>query len=187
MKLDEFKNKYDLFEITEDDGFILDLKYATPDNFLNEILYDYKICLIKSKTAKKLFSVRDELKKYNLKLKIWDAFRTINVQEKMWNICPDETFVANPKKSKSNHCKGIAVDVTLCDLEGKELKMPTEFDCFNDTAKRNYFPNLEGSIRKNVTFLEEIMVKNGFEPYENEWWHYNDIEDSEVIFEKFEN
>ena len=51
MKLQDFLNKHDLIEIKEEDGFILDLRYATPDNFLGEVLYDDKICLIKRNTA----------------------------------------------------------------------------------------------------------------------------------------
>ena len=72
---------------------------------------------------------------------IWDAFRPLAVQRKMWSLIPDERFVANPDNDNANHCKGNAVDVTLADLDGNLLPMPTEFDHFGPESFRANLTN----------------------------------------------
>ena len=61
--------------------------------------------------------------------------------------------------------------------------MPTEFDHFGIESYRNYYTNLPENIQKNVKLLEEIMKKNGFDPLSSEWWHFNDIDNYDIIYE----
>jgi D-alanyl-D-alanine dipeptidase len=89
----------------------------------------------------------------------------------MWKIVPDANYVANPKKG-SIHNKGGAVDITLVDLNGKELEMGTTFDFFGKESSHNYL-NLSEEILANRKFLKEIMLQNNFKSFESEWWHYN--------------
>lgn len=186
MNKKEFMKKYNMCEITKEDGFTLDIKYATTDNFTGVVLYEEPICLLRKNTAKKLIEANKKFNKYGYHIKIWDAFRPIKDQERMWNVFPDERFVANPKKGKSNHCKGSAVDVTLCDEKGKELKMPTEFDHFGKESYREYFKNLDDETRKNVVLLENIMKESGFDPFLYEWWHFNDKDKYNIIYEFYQ-
>lgn len=186
MNKEEFIKKYKMRELKESDGLIIDIIYATPNNFTKEVLYNNSICILREGTAKKLLKANLELNNLGLKIKIWDAFRPITYQRKMWNIYPDEKFVTNPDKGNSNHCRGSAIDITLCDLNGEELKMPTEFDHFGIESYRNYYKHLNKNIQNNVLLLENIMIKNGFEAFQNEWWHFNDIDKYDMIYELFE-
>lgn len=187
MNKQEFLKKYDLIEISEKDGFVIDIKYATSDNFTNEVLYDSAICYLRRKTAEKIIKVNNELRKKNLCIKIWDAFRPLYIQEKMWKIYPDERFVANPAKGNSNHCKGSSLDVTICTLDGSEIKMPTEYDHFGIESSRTYYANItDKEVRENVLLLENTMIKYGFEPFLTEWWHFNDLEKYDIIREFYE-
>ena len=186
MNITEFKNKYDLVELTEKDGFIIEMIYATPNNFTGQIIYQNPICMLRKGTADKLIKANKILNEKGYTIKIWDAFRPLMFQRRMFEVYPDENFVANPDKKVCNHCKGSAVDITLCTKDGKEIPMPTEFDHFGIESSRKYYDNLDQETRNNVLLLENTMVECGFDPYEPEWWHFNDKDEYEIIKEIYD-
>lgn len=186
MNKDDFIKKYNLIELNTDNNILIDLIYSTPNNFTHQKLYEDTICLLRKQTAKKLLLANSEFNKHGYKIKIWDAFRPIKFQQKMWEIFPDENFVANPSKGKNNHCKGSAVDITLCTLDNIELKMPTEFDHFGEESYRSNYSMFPKNIKENVILLETIMKKYGFDPYPFEWWHFNDCDNYDIIHEFYE-
>ena len=152
---------------------LIELKYATKDNFTGEIIYDFDEAYLRYGTVKKLAEVQRILKEQGYLIKVWDAFRPVEAQFKLWEVCPDETFVANPVTGYSSHSRGNTVDITLTDLEGGYIEMPTEFDDFSEQSKRAYIGVSEEG-KKNSLLLERIMEECGFEPYKNEWWHFSD-------------
>ena len=109
--------------------FEYDLKYATSDNFLKTKVYDCAECYLRLKTVKKLIAINTILKKQGLKIKLFDCYRPLDVQKKMWKLVPNTNYVADPKKG-SVHNRGCAVDLTLVSLKGVPLDMGTEFDFF---------------------------------------------------------
>jgi len=153
----------------------LELKYASDDNFLKQKIYDDDNAYLRRGTAQKLKKVQDELEQYGYSLKIWDAYRTVEAQYKLWEICPDERFVADPYKGYSNHSRGAAVDVTLVHKDGKEFKMPSDFDEFGPHCDRDY-SDVDSAAASNAMLLEKIMIGNGFSGLETEWWHFDDID-----------
>ncbi len=162
-----------LVELTEKDGFVIDLHYAKKKNFMNERLYPKKAkALMTKSTAKKLKKANKLASKKGYKIKIWDAYRPLSVQWAMWYKIQNHMYVAYPL-SDSKHSKGVSVDVTLVDQKGKELKMPTEFDSFTEQAGRNYKKNSK-KAQQNMDFLTKIMTEVGFTTISSEWWHYND-------------
>ena len=167
------QHEIDLVDVsTLDSTIIVDLKYATADNFMGDTLYSANICLLRKDVAKRLIDVQKELRRMGLGLKIWDAYRPLSVQKKMWQKIHDPRYVADPAKG-SNHNRGAAVDVTLVDKSGKELEMPTGFDDFSEKAGSNY-PHASPEARKNRELLKKVMIKHGFKPISSEWWHFND-------------
>lgn len=182
---EKFLTKYDMCEVLEKDDFFIDLKYATKDNFTGKVLYKNNDCLLRKNTYIKLIKAKDILKAYGYYIKIWDAYRPIKVQKQMFIMVNDERYVCNPEKGNSNHCKGIAVDITLCDKFGNNLKMPTEFDHFGIESSRDYYNNLDAETRKNVKTLENAMILSGFSPLKTEWWHFNDTCEYDIIEEEY--
>lgn len=178
----------------EDDAFarVLDyiptasqyLVYATEENFTGQRIYDFVEVYLRYGTVKKLMLVAQELEQQGLYLKIWDGFRPVSAQFKLWEIYPNSTYVANPNKGYSNHSRGNAVDLTLVDAEGNELEMPTEFDDFSGKADRNY-TDATPEAAANAKLLEETMEKYGFKGYYGEWWHFNDT-DTYPVEKEFE-
>lgn len=170
-----------------DESLILDLKYATENNFTGKVIYPVNVCVLCMETALKLIAANEELKKMEYRIKIWDAYRPMYVQRIFWNIIQDERFVANPDKKGSRHNRGTAVDVTIVDKFGKELKMPSEFDDFSNKAYRD-FTNMGDEEKKNLNLLTEVMECHGFITIDTEWWHFEDSNFSKysIIDEKLE-
>ena len=150
-----------------------ELKYATDRNFTGQIIYDFSDAYLRYGTVKKLAAVCNDLAKLGLSLKIWDGFRPVSAQFKLWEVCPDPTFVANPEKGFSSHSRGNTVDVTLVDRDGNELEMPSEFDDFSAKANRD-FSDCTETAAAHAQLLEVLMEKHGFYGYFDEWWHFYD-------------
>lgn len=151
--------------------FVLDMKYATDQNFLKTKVYNCQECLLRYKTALQLVEANKEFMKRGYRIKLFDCYRPLSVQKKMWEIVPDANYVANPNRG-SIHNRGGAVDITLVNAQGEELDMGTGFDHFGPEASHLY-KELPRKIRKNRKYLKEIMQKHHFESYDSEWWHYN--------------
>jgi D-alanyl-D-alanine dipeptidase len=163
----------DLVNIKEvNPHIVVDMRYATEDNFTKKRLYSSNTCFLRKSAALKLDAVQKELAAMNLGLKVWDCYRPLAVQRIFWAIVPDERYVANPEKG-SRHNRASAVDVTLVDAQGKELQMPTGFDDFSPKAAHHYQDLPDQAIR-NRELLKGLMEKAGFLPLPEEWWHYDD-------------
>jgi len=167
-------------------NIVLDIRYATDNNFLHKPLYSAPRCFVLQPVAIKLDSIQKELEKQGLGLKVYDGYRPLSVQKMMWEILPDDSYVANPKYG-SRHNRGAAVDVSLVDSTGTELEMPTEFDDFSEKASHHYTDLTEQAV-KNRELLKHIMEKYGFVSLDSEWWHYDliDYEKYPVIDLSFE-
>ncbi|GBD93012.1 D-alanyl-D-alanine dipeptidase [bacterium BMS3Abin05] len=154
-----------------DSTIIIDLRYATPNNFTGRVLYKIPRCFLRKSVAERLARVQRKLREKGLGLKIWDGYRPLSVQKKMWAIVPDSRYVANPKHG-SRHNRGAAVDVTLVDSTGMELHMPTGFDDFSPKAHRDWMGDDSLAIH-NRRILEDAMTSEGFIPLSTEWWHFD--------------
>ena len=151
---------------------VQEMRYATRHNFTGEVLYPLPRIFLHRDTARALRSVQRELQKRGLGLKVWDAYRPLSVQEKMWNLIRDERYVSNPAKNKGRHTRGTAVDVTLVDRLGRELPMPSDFDDFSERAHRDYRGGT-AEQRRNRQILQDVMEQCGFVPFPTEWWHFD--------------
>jgi len=151
--------------------FVYDMKYATDDNFLKSKVYDCAECYLRYKTVKALILANKRFMKKGFKIKLFDCYRPLDIQKRMWAIVSNPEYVANPAKG-SIHNRGGAVDITLVDFEGKELDMGTSFDFFGKEASHN-FAGFSKEILNNRSLLKKIMSKERFNSFDSEWWHYN--------------
>lgn len=161
-------------------GIRQNLRYATKDNFTGQQIYDFADAYLRYGTVKKLQKVCAELARQGLGILIWDGFRPLAAQEKLWEICPDPAYVSHPVTGSRSHCRGSAIDLTLVNLKtGELLMMPTDFDDFSKLADRDY-ADCAADAAANAGLLEDVMVKHGFKPYSAEWWHYADTDEYPV-------
>jgi zinc D-Ala-D-Ala dipeptidase len=167
---DPSKELVDLEEVLS--GILLDIRYATEDNFMREQLYPVAKAALRKSAAESLGEVQEDLRERGLELKVFDGYRPYEVTEKMWEPYKNPDFVADPAEG-SRHNRGCAVDVTLVDSStGEELPMPTGYDDFTEKAGHGYRDLPEEAIR-NRDLLREVMESHGFVALTTEWWHYD--------------
>ncbi len=165
----------------------VDLKYAGSDNFMKMKLYD-KInkAMLQKDVADRLSLCQHFLTKIhpNFYLLVYDAVRPLSVQQKMWDaldsipVAARTKFVSNPANG-SIHNYGAAVDLTICDQNGKALDMGAEYDDIREIA----YPRLEaqflatGELSQeqidNRKLLRKVMASQKFTNIDTEWWHFN--------------
>ncbi|MFC6201389.1 M15 family metallopeptidase [Lactiplantibacillus nangangensis] len=152
---------------------IVDLRYATTNNFTHQVIYDFTTAIVRTGTARKLAAASKALNAQGYRLKIWDAYRPVSAQKCLFDVYPDPEFVAKPNPNFS-HQKGVTLDLTLTDMVGNECPMPTPFDDFSPLAHRDA-PRT--AIQDHYyQILNTAMLAAGFVGYENEWWDYRDAE-----------
>ena len=151
--------------------FIYNMKYATADNFLKTKVYDCEACYLRYKTVKALIKANEKFIKKGYKIMLFDCYRPLDIQKKMWQIVSNPNYVADPKKG-SIHNRGGAVDISLVDSTGIAINMGTPFDFFGIEASHDY-ENLPEEVKENRRLLRKIMTRSGFRIFESEWWHYN--------------
>jgi zinc D-Ala-D-Ala dipeptidase len=153
-------------------AIILDLRYASTNNFTRQRLYPpVTTTYLRKSAADSLAIIQHQLNTMGFGLKIFDAYRPYSVTEKMWETVKDDRYAANPKFG-SGHNRGVAVDLTIINATtGEELNMGTGFDNFSDTA-HHAFTNLPEDVLQNRLLLKKIMEQHGFKALDTEWWHY---------------
>ena len=152
---------------------ITDLKYATTDNFTGVVIYDDSTAYLRYGTVKKLAAAQSELTKNGYSLLIWDAYRPVSAQYRLWEVCPNPVYVADPTNGFSKHSRGNTVDISLIRTNGDPVEMPSGFDDFTSRADRDY-SDVSQAVGENARYLEEVMTAAGFVGYSGEWWHYSD-------------
>lgn len=152
----------------------VDLAYARPQNAFRKRLYHSNVALLRPAVAMRLARVQVRLRKQGLGLKILDAYRPRSVQYRMWKLRPDgrQRYIANPRKG-SKHNRGAAIDLTLVDRRGRELRMPTPYDTFSPRAHRGAARGIPVQARRNAQTLRAAMVAEGFRSNPYEWWHFD--------------
>ncbi|BDS15299.1 M15 family metallopeptidase [Aureispira anguillae] len=151
---------------------VLDLRYATTNNFMKLQIYDCPKCYLRLATAKALLKAQDELEKQNLGFKMFDCYRPQSAQYKLWKKVPDPRYVSPPSRG-SMHSRGGALDLTIINLEnGEELEMGTEYDYF---GKKAYWSNknLPQQVLDNRQLLRNTLEFHGFKTVTTEWWHFS--------------
>lgn len=161
-----------------DPSIVIDLKYATADNFTHRKVYPTDAGVLRLKTAQRLAKANDRLKEKGYRIKVWDAYRPVSVQKIFWSLVPDTNFVADPSTGGSVHNRGCAVDVTLVDRDGRDVEMPSGFDDFTEKAYRSN-SLMSSEAESNLAVLTEAMTASGFMTIDTEWWHFEDIDRDE--------
>lgn len=152
-------------------ALIIDLAYGRPDNFTKQVIYATPHCFIHQVAFDKLMHAVKLASAAGYQIKLFDAFRPTEAQEKLWSICPDPRYVADPSKG-SLHSRGIAVDLTLTFANGDELDMGTPFDDFTDESHQGC-TTISQEAQRNRLILNGIMHLAGFTTIKYEWWHFN--------------
>jgi D-alanyl-D-alanine dipeptidase len=152
----------------------LDIRYATPNNFLGRPVYTEARAFLQKPAAAALVRVSRKLRKQGYGLLVFDGYRPWSVTKIFWDATPEDKkiFVADPAKG-SRHNRGCAVDLSLYDLKtGKEVEMTGAYDEMTERSHINYKGGTDEQ-RRMRDLLRATMESEGFQVYEPEWWHYD--------------
>ncbi len=172
-------------------AIVQEIRYYSTYNFIGDRIngYEEPCALITREAARALLSVSNEMTVQGYRLKVFDAYRPANAVRHfvMWGIedldlrmkpyfYPDlekqELFEKGYIASRSSHSRGSTVDLTLLDMKtGRELDMGSPFDLFDELSH----PDSKAVTQQqydNRMRLQNVMVRNGFEPIDCEWWHF---------------
>ena len=159
-----------------DPTIVVDLRYATPNNFTGAPLPGYQAnhAYLRREAAAALARVQRDLRPQGLALKIFDAYRparaTLAMVDWTERVHREDLLRDGYIASRSRHNLGLAIDLTLIDLvTGRELEMGTPFDTFSAAA---HTANASGVAARNRQKLKAAMEAEGFLNYDQEWWHY---------------
>ncbi len=153
---------------------IIDLRYATANNFLRTPLYPAGArCLVHESLAPGLVAAADALRGRGRTLVFWDCYRPHDVQVRMFEAVPDPTWVARPGPFARSHVAGRSVDVTIADPNRRLVDMGTDFDDFSPRAGSFSTGGISAAAAENRSVLRDAMRAGGFAPYSGEWWHFD--------------
>jgi zinc D-Ala-D-Ala dipeptidase len=165
---------------------IVDLRYATSDNFVGVPLYPAGVrCLVHQSMGPGLKVAADRLRRAGYLVVFWDCYRPHPVQVRMFQIVPDPSWVARPGPYARSHEAGRSVDVTLAyagshtcpanqRVQGDCLvEMGTDFDDFSTRAHAFAVDGVSSQARANRDRLRSAMKAGGITGYSGEWWHFN--------------
>lgn len=149
------------------------LIFATEKNFTGIVQYKRAIPLLQLDTAKKLQKAAELFAADGYTIRLYDAYRPLSVQKRLYTIVLNSSYIANPETTASNHNRGAAIDMVLLDKNGNELEFPTQMHTFNEAANRGS-KSWSKKATENVDYMTSIMKKAGFDPINSEWWHFAD-------------
>lgn len=172
-------------------GIGIDLRYATPHNFIGRDLYSPLDCAWLHRDAAGAIERAVAwlaARRPGCTLLVLDALRPHRVQEQLWEALADtglRMYLADPARG-SIHSYGMAVDVTIAGEDGRELDMGTGFDDMTELSH----PALESQMlaagrltaqqAANRQLLRDAMSGAGFVGINSEWWHF-DCGDRELV------
>ena len=172
-------------------GIIQEIRYFSTYNFIGDRIdfYEQPCAIITKQAARALRTISNELNVMGYKMKVFDAYRPAGAVRHfvMWGIedtdirmkeyfYPElekqELFSKGYVASKSSHSRGSTIDLTLFDMKtGKEVDMGSPFDMFSEVSHPDY-KGITDEQYRNRMVLRNVMIRNGFEPIDCEWWHF---------------
>jgi zinc D-Ala-D-Ala dipeptidase len=164
---------------------IIDLRYATPNNFTGAPLYPADArCLVHESLAPGLAAAAAALRSQGEVLVFWDGYRPHAVQVKMFEAVPNPAWVARPGPYARSHETGRSVDVTIARIQGQcpperrvdglcLVDMGTDLDDFSPRGMAFATDGVSSQAQANRARLRAAMSAGGFTPYSGEWWHFD--------------
>jgi D-alanyl-D-alanine dipeptidase len=165
---------------------VVDLRYATRDNFTGVRLYPADArCLIHRSMANGLAVAAHRLRRQGDVIVFWDCYRPHSVQVRMFRIVPNPNWVARPGPYARSHEAGRSVDVTLATRARHATcatrrvhqhclrRMGTDFDNFTPRAYAYATAGVTARAERNRARLRHAMNAGRITVYSGEWWHFD--------------
>ena len=180
--------------VNEIPNIVLEIRYASKENFIGRVVNGYKSpkVVLTKKALSALKKAQTEFIQLGYGIKVFDAYRPQHAVDDFmqWIKAEKDTVMKHkyyPKLAKKNlvpqgyiaeksgHSRGSTLDLSLVYLDGEkkgqEIDMGSEWDYFGKRSNYDY-PEISSKQKENRALLQKIMIKHGFLPYAEEWWHF---------------
>jgi D-alanyl-D-alanine dipeptidase len=192
MRCEDIGSNPDFRHLSAVEGIAVDLRYASPDNFVGRDMYgrldcawlhhlaatglERAVALLEREAPGHRLLVLDALRPHRVQIQLWDHLEGTDLRQ----------YVADPARG-SIHSFGMAVDATLVDAQGRELDMGSGFDEMTELSH----PRLEerflasgeltAAQHGNRKLLRRALIDGGgFHGIANEWWHFEMLDRQHV-------
>ena len=163
-------------------GFLIDERLADPHGAFRQL----------REGAAERLARAEKLLPVGLRLLVVEGYRPLELQRKIFESYREELAQLNPEYSAEQlrtaasryvsppelapHSAGSAIDLTLCDAEGRELDMGTPMNANPEESGGQCYTEAAGispEAAENRAILVEAMHSAGFVNYPTEWWHFS--------------
>jgi zinc D-Ala-D-Ala dipeptidase len=191
MRCEDIASNTDFRHLSTVQDIVVDLRYASVDNFIGRDLYglldcawlhhlaaaglDRAVTLLGREAPGHRVLVLDALRPHRVQIQLWDHLEGTDLRQ----------YVADPSLG-SIHSFGMALDATLIDPQGRELDMGTGFDEMTELshpqleAKHLATGALMPAQHRNRELLRGVLSHSGFQGIKNEWWHFEMLDRQHV-------
>jgi len=155
---------------------VVSMKLSTSETTIGEPFYSSNIAMVQYDLIPMIRKAVELFEKDGYRIVIYDAYRPTSVQQRWFDVVRVHKWVADPSIGMGGvHDRGTALDISLIDMDGNLLEMPTPMHTFTEESARNS-PTMTQTARDNMNYMLNIMTECGFTYINSEWWHFQDVD-----------
>lgn len=155
---------------------VVSMQLSTSETTIGEPFYNTNLCMVQYDLIPMIQKAVELLEKDGYRMVIYDAYRPTSVQQRWFDVVRVHKWVADPSIGMGGvHDRGTALDISIIDMDGNLVEMPTPMHTFTEEAARNS-PTMTQTARSNMNYLLDIMTECGFAHINSEWWHFQDVD-----------
>lgn len=154
---------------------VVSMKLSTRETTIGEPFYDTNLCMVQYDLIPMIQKAVELFAKDGYRIVIYDAYRPTSVQQRWFDVVRVHKWVADPSIGMGGiHDRGTALDISLIDMNGNLLEMPTPMHTFTEESSR-LSPTMTQKARDNMNYMLNVMLQCGFTYINSEWWHFQDV------------
>ena len=159
----------------ENVDLVIGMKLSTNGTTIHEPFYNRNLCLVQYDLIPMIEDAVERFRRDGLVIVIYDAYRPTSVQQRWFDVVRVHKWVADPSIGMGGvHDRGTALDISLVDLDGNLLEMPTPMHTFTEESSR-LSQTMTAKARENMDYMLAVMLECNFTYIQSEWWHFQDV------------
>lgn len=155
---------------------VVSMKLSTSETTIGEPFYNSNIAMVQYDLLPMIAQAIELFAQDGYRIVIYDAYRPTSVQQRWFDVVRVHKWVADPSIGMGGvHDRGTALDISLIDMDGNLMEMPTPMHTFTEESARSS-TTMTQTARDNMNYMLNIMLQCGFTYINSEWWHFQDVD-----------
>lgn len=162
------------------------VEISHPKIILNKETIEQPV-LLRKEVATRLYKIANKLPEEQY-IKIYSAYRSRITLYNIWKEEVERTEKENPNMQRGEllslvkfkvsapninmggHDTGAAIDMAICDKNGKDLDFGSKY---HENTQAGSLISLTAEQKKNQKYLHNLMKSQNFVQQPGQWWHYS--------------